>query len=115
MRSLTSPDCPTSLIWRHLTRGAAVLAALALTVIPAGTAQAHHGWDDFDTDRPFYIAGTVSKVRWGEPHSYFTLTLDGDLPADTPDLPLPEELQAPEDSGPVRDAPSYDGQEAVLD
>jgi hypothetical protein len=115
MRSNISQDRPAGPIWRHLGRVAAVLAALALTVVPAGTAQAHHGWADFDTDRPFYIAGTVSQVRWGEPHSYFTLTLDTDLPADTPDLALPEDLQAPEDSGPVNDAPSYDGQQDVLD
>ena len=115
MRTLARPAHPRSPLWRHVSRVAALLAALALIVVPTQTAQAHHGWDDFDTDRPFYIPGNVSEVRWGSPHSYFTLTLESDLPADTPDLPLPEELQAPEDSGPVGDAPSYDGPEAVLD
>lgn len=115
MRPLSRPAHPKGSVRRHVSRSAAMLAGLALTAVPAEAAHAHHGWDDFDTDRPFYIAGTVSEVRWGEPHSYFTLVLDTDLPADTPDLALPAELQAPEDSGPVNDAPSYDGQRAALD
>jgi hypothetical protein len=77
-------------------------------------AQAHHGFADFDTDRLYYISGTVSEVRWGEPHSYFNLTLDSALPADTPELALPEQLQAPEDSGPINEAPSYSGSHEEL-
>ncbi|WP_175548184.1 hypothetical protein [Saccharopolyspora flava] len=81
-------------------------ATLLLTAAPA---QAHHGWDDFDTDRLYYVAGTVSQVRRGEPHSFFTVTVDRDLPAGSPKRELPEELQAPEDSGPFNVAPSYSG------
>lgn len=89
---------------------AAFLAAfVTLVVVPADAAQAHHGFDDFDTGRPYYVAGTVSDVRWGDPHSTFSLSLDNERPADTPDLALPEQLQSPEDSGPINDAPSYRG------
>ncbi|MEK0153425.1 DUF6152 family protein [Arthrobacter oryzae] len=94
---------------------ASLVSATMLLVFSAGTAQAHHGFDDFDTARPYYIAGTVSEVRWGEPHSYFTVTIEGDLPADTPELPLPEQLQAPEDSGPINQAPSYSGSHEALE
>ncbi|WP_461163108.1 DUF6152 family protein [Arthrobacter sp. R4-81] len=93
---------------------ASLASAAMLTVFSAGPAQAHHGFDDFDTARPYYIAGTVSEVRWGEPHSFFTLTIDNALPADTPELDLPEQLQAPEASGPINEAPSYSGSHEEL-
>ncbi len=88
---------------------------LTLIVVPANPAQAHHGFDDFDTDRLYYLAGAVSDVRWGDPHSYFRLTLDSERPADTPELALPEQLQALEDSGPINDAPSYSGSHDELE
>lgn len=100
---------------RHLRLAAASLAtATALLTLTPGAAQAHHGFDDFDTDRLYYISGTVSDVRWGEPHSYFTLTVDSDMPTDTPERDLPEQLQAPEDSGPIDAAPSYSGSHDAL-
>ena len=74
---------------------ASLASAVMLVVFPADAAQAHHGFDDFDTDRLPYVAGAVSEVRWGEPHSWFTVTLDSDRPADTPDrLRLSSELGA---------------------
>lgn len=101
---------------RLLRRTAAPLAlATTLMVLPVSPAQAHHGFDDFDTDRLYYVSGTVSQVRWGDPHSHFNLTIDADLPADTPELDLPEQLQAPEDSGPIDDAPSYPGSHEELE
>ncbi|MFG6444653.1 hypothetical protein ACFXQA_05210 [Microbacterium sp. P07] len=87
---------------------AAAIAAIVL--IPASPAAAHHGWDGFDTDHLIYLSGTVSSDgSWGEPHSYFDVTLDIELPADTPELAIPEELQGPEDSIRVASALSYDG------
>ncbi|MFE6621107.1 DUF6152 family protein [Streptomyces sp. NPDC057740] len=88
---------------------ASLVSATMLTVFSAGAAQAHHGFDDYDTDRLYYIAGTVSQVRWGEPHSHFTVTVDSDLPADTPERDLPEGLQDAPDSDPINAAPSYSG------
>lgn len=86
-----------------------LLSATMLLAYSAGTAEAHHGFDDFDTDRLYYISGTVSQVRWGEPHSYFTVTVEDDLPADTPEHELPEGLRDAADSDPINAAPSYTG------
>lgn len=99
---------------RPLRRGpltaAGLLAAAALTLIPASPAAAHHGWDGFETSNLVYIAGTVSSEgSWGDPHSLFDVTLDPQLPADTPDLPIPEELSGPEDSLRVEAALAYEG------
>ncbi len=95
---------------------AATAVAAAVVLVPATPAAAHHGWDGFDTDRLVYIAGTVSSDgSWGEPHSYFDVTLDSELPADTPDLEIPEDLQAPEDSSRVEAALAYDGTQEALE
>lgn len=94
---------------------ASLVSATMLIFFSAGAAQAHHGFDDFDTDRPYYIAGTVSQVRWGEPHSYFTVTIDSDLPADTPERDLPDGLQDAPDSDPINAAPSYTGSHDQLE
>lgn len=88
---------------------ALALAPLA-SLLPAGLAFAHHGWPGFDTDHLIYIAGTVSSDGvWGNPHSLFNITLDNNLPARTPKLAIPKELQDPEDSSRVNAALSYKG------
>lgn len=110
----TAPHAHTSTRLGRLAAALIVSAALFI-MFPANAAQAHHGFDDFDTDRLYYIAGNVSQVRWGDPHSFFNLTLESNRPADTPELALPEQLQAPEDSGPINDAPSYSGSHDALE
>src|SRR6478609_3783382 len=93
---------------RRMILGAAALAAA--TLVPAVPAFAHHGWAGFDTDHLVYVAGTVSSEGvWGNPHSLFDVTLDSNLPARTPKLAIPKELQDPEDSTRVNAAPSYKG------
>src|SRR4051794_39065466 len=88
----------------------AAAAAAAIVLLPASPAAAHHGWDGFDTDHLVHVAGTASSDgSWGDPHSHFDVTLDGDLPADTPELTIPEELQDREDSVRVYAAVSFDG------
>lgn len=90
---------------------AGTAAAVALgTVMLSSPAAAHHGWPGFDTDKLIYIAGTVSSDGvWGNPHSLFDITLDGKLPANTPKLAIPKQLQGPEDSIRVISALSYKG------
>lgn len=84
-----------------------VLGAVLASVAPAF---AHHGWPGFQTDRLVYVAGTVSSEGvWGNPHSQFEISLDSNLPAETPDLGIPDELKDPEDSSRVKAARSYDG------
>ncbi|MDT0570251.1 DUF6152 family protein [Streptomyces sp. DSM 3412] len=94
---------------------ASLVSATTLIMFSAGAAQAHHGFDDFDTERLYYISGTVSQVRWGEPHSYFSVTVDRDLPADTPERDLPEGLRDAADSDPIDAAPSYSGSHDELE
>lgn len=99
--------------WR---RGATLAAAAAIVLTQASPAAAHHGWDGFDTARLLYVAGTVSSDgSWGEPHSYFDVAVASDLPADTPELTIPEELQDPEDSSRVAAALAYSGSETGLE
>jgi hypothetical protein len=59
------------------------LAASALPV--SWSAQAHHGWSSFDTDRPVYLEGKATQVKWQNPHTELKL----ELPAN---LKLPEDL-----------------------
>ncbi|WP_457973365.1 hypothetical protein [Arthrobacter sp. D1-17] len=95
---------------RGLMATAALLAAAAIALVPASPAAAHHGWDGFETNDLVYIAGTVSSEgSWGDPHSLFDVALDAQLPASTPDIPIPQELSGPEDSIRVEAAPAYDG------
>lgn len=56
-------------------------AAAAFAALPA---RAHHGWSSFDADRPLYLRGTVTKVRWANPHAEFDLVVAAGLalPAD---------------------------------
>ncbi|WP_336741457.1 hypothetical protein [Aureimonas altamirensis] len=97
--------------------GAVALAAAPLaSILPTRPAFAHHGWPGFDTANLLYIAGTVSSAGvWGNPHSHFDITLDSDLPARTPELTIPEELQDPEDSSRVKAALSYKGPHKELE
>ena len=90
--------------------GTASVVALGTVLLSAAPATAHHGWPGFETDHLVYIAGTVSSEGvWGNPHSKFEVTLDSSLPADTPELEIPEQLQDPEDSSRVNAAVAYDG------
>ncbi len=93
-----------------------IAAMIALATVLVSPAVAHHGWPGFDTDSLVYIAGTVSSDgTWGNPHSLFHVTLDSSLPADTPELAIPEQLQDPEDSIRVNAALSYKGPHKELE
>lgn len=75
------------------TRRHFVLAVLAAPAL----ARAHHGWSSFDQDRPIYLEGKATQVRWRNPHAELKLEL-------TPGLKLPADLAAralPAQSAPV--------------
>lgn len=100
---------------RAIVGGATLAVAPLAWLFPARSALAHHGWPGFDTDRLIYIAGSVSSDGvWGNPHSLFDIALDGNLPARTPKLAIPKELQDPEDSNRINAAPSYKGRHKAL-
>lgn len=117
MKSIVSNIFEGSRLLRQLTAlGMAAAVALGAVLLPVSPAGAHHGWPGFETDRLVYIAGTVSSDGvWGNPHSQFDVTLDNNLPADTPDLAIPEELSDPEDSSRVNAALAYGGPHEELE
>ena len=57
----------------------------AALLLPALTARAHHGWSSFDQERPIYLEGRVTSVRWQNPHAELDLEL-------APGLRLPADL-----------------------
>ncbi|MFB9463417.1 DUF6152 family protein [Streptomyces cinereospinus] len=70
------------------------VAALGLAVVPAGPAAAHHGWEHYDTSAAYYVSGTVTDVRWGNPHPEVTLRVEGkQVPGDWADREIPAELE----------------------
>ena len=64
---------------------------IASTAVFALPAWAHHGWSSFDQNRPIYLEGTASKVRWANPHTELELEVASDLklPADLATRALP--------------------------
>jgi hypothetical protein len=63
---------------------------LALGLASAHPAAAHHGWSTFDTRYAYFLSGTVTYVRWGNPHSEVRMTVDSTtLPAGWAERPLP--------------------------
>ena len=63
---------------------------VVLAFLPVAPVVAHHGWGTFDTRHAYYVAGTIAKVRWGNPHSDATLRVEkADLPADWSKRELP--------------------------
>ena len=64
---------------------------VASTAVFAMPVWAHHGWSSFDQNRPIYLEGTASKVRWANPHTELELEVAADLklPADLAQRALP--------------------------
>jgi Family of unknown function (DUF6152) len=60
------------------------------------SALAHHGWSSFDIDRPIYLEGKVSSVKWQNPHAELVLEVGGalKLPADLAQRQVPAQAAA---------------------
>jgi hypothetical protein len=66
------------------------IALLLLALLPAGPVSAHHGWNSFDTRRAYFASGTITLVRWGNPHSEVHLRVERtNLPANWAEWALP--------------------------
>jgi hypothetical protein len=60
------------------------VALALLTLFSAETARAHHAFSaEFDIDKPIKITGTVTKVEWQNPHTWFYLDVPDGLGAVT--------------------------------
>jgi Family of unknown function (DUF6152) len=66
---------PASPSRRRALAGGVGLAAALLALLPVPPVGAHHGWSSFDTRYAYYLTGTVTYVRWGNPHGEVTLRL----------------------------------------
>ena len=58
-----------------------VVACIGLLVMAAGPVWAHHSfWVEFDVNEPVCLRGTVTKMKWINPHAWLYMdvtTLDG--------------------------------------
>ena len=62
-----------SLILRRLTIMVAALASFAAPL------SAHHSFSaEFDASKPFKLTGTVTKVTWTNPHTFFNIDVTDD-------------------------------------
>ena len=56
---------------------AAVAAVAAAALALAGPASAHHGWSDYDGDKPMTLKGRVKTASYENPHATITLDAEG--------------------------------------
>ena len=55
-----------------------LLNVLALAVLLAISAQAHHSFTMFDTTKSVTLTGTVTSFEWTNPHSYIEIDVPDD-------------------------------------
>lgn len=92
------------------------LLAGAVGIASTFPVAAHHGWNSFDTSRAYYVTGTLTRVRWGYPHSGATLLLDrSGLPADWLQRDLPSGANERDGRATMASARPYTGRHKELD
>jgi hypothetical protein len=53
----------------------AIITAGFIAAIPAVSAQAHHAFARFDSEREVTLHGTVNEFQWTSPHAWILLTV----------------------------------------
>jgi len=46
---------------------------LLLAALVAGSASAHHGWSEYNADKPLTLSGTIAESGYLQPHGYVHL------------------------------------------
>jgi hypothetical protein len=55
------------------------LLAMLIATMSAGAAVAHHSFaSEFDSEKKLKFSGTVTKVQWRNPHTYFFVDVVGE-------------------------------------
>ncbi|HZA96674.1 MAG TPA: DUF6152 family protein [Burkholderiaceae bacterium] len=73
---------------------------LTLGALFAAPVLAHHGWSSFDQDKPLYLSGTLTQVRWQNPHAEVMLRVDATkLPDGIASRTVPEQQQSVDGAG----------------
>jgi hypothetical protein len=54
-----------------------VCASLVLTAPPAGLAQAHHGWSEYESSKPLMLTGVIKVSGYEHPHGHVHLEMPG--------------------------------------
>ncbi len=74
---MSSPRHPNKALKAVVSTAMATSALLALLSFPS-RAPAHHAFSaEFDADKPLDIAGTVTKAKWVNPHSWLYFDVKG--------------------------------------
>lgn len=55
----------------------AIAAATLSTATVTGTAFAHHGWSTYDAAKQQKVTGTVTELKWEQPHAVLWITVNG--------------------------------------
>ena len=54
-----------------------ILATLALAAALSAPASAHHGWSSYDATKQQKLTGTVTELKWEQPHAILWVTHEG--------------------------------------
>jgi hypothetical protein len=73
---------------------------LTIGALFAAPVLAHHGWSSFDQDKPLYLSGTLTQVRWQNPHAEVMLRVDATkLPDGIASRTVPAQQQSVDGAG----------------
>jgi hypothetical protein len=93
----------------------AVVIASAMFALSIAPAFAHHSWTSQDTRYAYYLSGTITDVRWGNPHVEVLLKLgQREVPDGFAARPLPPGADERDGRLSMQSARAYTGRRDVL-